>query len=129
MSQVANPSRVGDREARAYAKYIKSSPRKLNLVAQLVRGRSLGDAISSLAFCERRIAIDVRKVLQSALANAENNHNLDPDLLVVKEATVGRTVVMKRFHARGRGRASRIEKPYSNLTVVLEEVNKEIGAK
>ncbi len=121
MSQTANAPRQAENEARAYGKTVRSSARKLNLVAQMIRGKSAGSALAELTFCERRIAAEVRKVLQSAIANAENNHQLDVDRLYVHEATVGRAFVMKRFHARGRGRSTRIEKSYSNLTVIVRE--------
>jgi large subunit ribosomal protein L22 len=121
MSQSANPRRLSESEALASAKMIRSSPQKLNIVAQLIRGKSASDALASLTFCERRVAHEVKKVLQAAIANAENNHRLDVDQLIVSQATVGRALVMKRFHTRGRGRSSRIEKPYSNLTVIVAE--------
>jgi large subunit ribosomal protein L22 len=121
MSQVSNKPRVAANEARAFGKQVRSSARKLNLVAQLIRGKSAERALADLQFCERRIAVEVRKILQAAIANAENNHQLDVDRLYVSEATVGRAFVMKRFHARGRGRSSRIEKPFSNLTVIVRE--------
>ena len=121
MSQTANAPKQSANEARAYAKTLKGSPRKLNLVAQMIRGRPVSGALADLTFCERRIANEVRKVLTAAIANAENNHNLDVDQLYVVSATVGRSFAMKRFHARGRGRSSRIEKPYSNLTVIVRE--------
>ena len=121
MGQKQNPRRVADNEARAYAKFVRSSPRKLNLVAQLIRGKSASKALVDLDFCPRRVAKEVKKVLMSAVANAENNHNLDVDRLVVTEATVGRQMVMKRFMARARGRAAGIEKWFSNLTVVVRE--------
>jgi large subunit ribosomal protein L22 len=108
-------------EAKAYAKYIRVSPRKLNLVAQLIRGKAAGKALVDLDFCNRRIAADVKKVLQSAVANAENNHGLDVDRLYVSEATVGKAVKMRRFHARGRGRSAPVEKFFSRLTVVVKE--------
>lgn len=108
-------------EARAYAKYIRSSPRKLNLVAQMIRGKSAGKALVDLDFSARRIAIDVKKVLQSAVANAENNHNMDVDRLYVAEATVGRAIKMKRFMARARGRGAPIVKEFSRLTIVVRE--------
>ncbi len=108
-------------EARAYAKYIRSSPRKLNLVAQTIRGKSAGKALTDLDFSSRRIAIDVKKVLQSAVANAENNHNMDVDRLYVAEATVGRAIKMKRFMARARGRGAPIVKEFSRLTIVVRE--------
>ena len=107
MGQAANPSRRGDTEARAYAKYLRISPRKLNLVAQMIRGKQAGKAMTDLDFSSRRIAQDVKKVLQAAVSNAENNHGLDVDRLYVSEATVGKSVKMRRFHARGRGRAGR----------------------
>ncbi len=108
-------------EARAYAKFIRSSPRKLNLVAQMIRGKSAGKALVDLDFSSRRIAIDVKKVLQSAVANAENNHNMDVDRLYVAEATVGRAIKMKRFMARARGRGAPIVKEFSRLTIVVRE--------
>jgi large subunit ribosomal protein L22 len=121
MSQKANSARQGETEARAYGKLVRSSARKLNLAAQLIRNKHVGHALADLTFCERRIAREVKKVLQAAIANAENNHNLDVDRLYVSEATVGRAFVMKRFHARGRGKSTRIEKPFSNLTVIVRE--------
>jgi large subunit ribosomal protein L22 len=123
MGKPANPPRVAETEARAYAKLIRTSPRKLNLVAQMIRGKTAQAALADLTFSKRRVANEVKKVLQAAIANAENNHQLDVDRLVVREATVGRTLVMKRFHARGRGRASRVEKPFSNLTIIVRETN------
>jgi len=123
MGKPANPPRVAETEARAYAKLIRTSPRKLNLVAQMIRGKTAQAALADLTFSKRRVAGEVKKVLQAAIANAENNHQLDVDRLVVREATVGRTLVMKRFHARGRGRASRVEKPFSNLTIIVRETN------
>ena len=113
--------RLADNEARAYGGSIRVSPRKLNLVAQTIRGKSVEDALAELTFSKRRIAADVRKVLQSAIANAENNHQLDVDQLVVAQATVGKTLTMRRFRARARGRGSRINKPVSNLTIVVAE--------
>jgi len=121
MSKKSAPRRLADTEARAFAATIRVSPRKLNLVAQLIRGLSAEQALNQLTFSHRRIAKDVKKVLQSAIANAENNHQLDVDRLVVAEAHVGKAIVMKRLHARARGRASRIEKPISNLTVIVRE--------
>jgi large subunit ribosomal protein L22 len=109
----------------AIAGQLRVSPRKLNLVAQMIRGKSCERALAELQFCRRRIAVDVRKVLQSAIANAENNHQLDVDRLYVAEATVGKTLVMKRFHARARGRAGRVEKPFSNIRVVVRERDEE----
>ena len=100
---------------------IRTSPQKLNLVAQLIRGKSAGEAVALLTFSKRRIAGEVKKVLQSAIANAENNHQLDVDRLIVSHATVGKALVMKRFHARARGRGARVEKLFSNLTVIVRE--------
>ena len=121
MGQSANPPRIAENEALASASLIKSSARKLNLVAQLIRGKDASRALADLAFSEKRIAAEVRKVLQAAIANAENNHQLDVDRLFVAEATVGRALVMKRFHARGRGRGARVEKSFSNLKVIVRE--------
>lgn len=121
MGQQPNKARTGADEARAFAKNIRVSPQKLNLVAQTIRGKSAGKALVDLEFNSRRIAQNVRKLLESAVANAENNHGLDVDRLYVAEAYVGKALVMKRFHARGRGRGSRILKPFSNLTIVVRE--------
>ena len=125
MGKAAAPRRLDDNEAMAYAKAIRTSPRKLNLVAQMIRGKDAATALTDLAFSRRRIAVDVRKVLQAAIANAENNHQLDVDRLVIAEATVGRAFVMKRFRPRARGRVGRIHKPFSNLTVVVRERDEE----
>lgn len=125
MSKEANKPRTADNEARAYAKYLRTSPQKLNIVAAMIRGKSAGKALIDLQFSKRRIALEVKKVLQSAVANAENNQNLDVDRLVVAEASVGKTMSMKRFHARGRGRAARVEKPFSNLTIIVREESDE----
>ena len=125
MGKAAAPRRLDDNEAMAYAKAIRTSPRKLNLVAQMIRGKDAATALTDLAFSRRRIAVDVRKVLQAAIANAENNHQLDVDRLVITEATVGRAFVMKRFRPRARGRVGRIQKPFSNLTVVVRERDEE----
>ncbi len=113
--------RLDETEAMAYSKTVRVSAQKLNLVAQTIRGKPADAALASLAFSRRRIAGEVRKVLESAIANAENNHQLDVDRLFVKEATVGKTMVMKRFRARARGRIGRIHKPFSNLTVIVRE--------
>lgn len=121
MSKPQTERRLADTEAAAHGRMIKSSPRKLNLVAQMIRGQAAGQALAALTFSKRRIAGEVKKVLQSAIANAENNHQLDVDRLYVAQATVGRALVMKRFHARARGRGARVEKAYSNLTVVVRE--------
>ena len=112
---------LGDTEAQAITRNIRVSPRKLALAAGLIRGRSAQDAVATLTFSKRRIAQTVKKTLESAIANAENNHQLDVDQLVVARAEVGRAIVMKRFHARGRGRSSRIEKWFSHLTIVVAE--------
>jgi large subunit ribosomal protein L22 len=121
MGKTANPRRVEEAEARAFARALKTSARKLNLVAQSIRGKAANAALHELTFSPRRIARDVKKVLQSAIANAENNHQLDVDRLYVKEATAGRAFALKRFHARGRGRSARVEKYYANLLVVVRE--------
>ena len=121
MSQDKNPRRVEDNEAMAYGKYFQTSPQKLNLLAQTIRGKNAGRALTDLEFSKRRQAGDVRKLLQSAISNAENNHGLDVDRLVVAEATVGKTLKMKRFRARARGRAASIEKKFSNMTIVVRE--------
>ena len=121
MGKRSAPRRLADNEVRAFAAQIRTSPRKLNLVAELIRGMSAEAALNQLTFSRRRIAKDVKKVLQSAIANAENNHQLDVDRLVVAEAHVGKALVMKRMHTRGRGRSARIEKPFSNLTVIVRE--------
>ncbi len=121
MSKSAKAPRRKDNQAIAKARYIKGSERKLNLVAQLIRGKAAQKALVDLEFSHRRVAREVKKVLEAAIANAENNHNLDVDLLIVREATVGKTMVMKRFHARGRGRSAAVEKPFSNITIIVEE--------
>ena len=108
-------------EAKAVLRNLRTSPIKLNLVAEMIRGMKASEALTQLAFSNKRIAQDVRKVLQSAIANAENNHNLNVDTLVVKEAWVGKGMVMKRFHARARGRGAAILKPHSHLTIVVRE--------
>ena len=122
MGKASTPRALSDREAKAVARMIRVSPQKLNLVAQLIRGKKVSTALADLEFSRKRIARDVKKCLESAIANAENNHDLDVDDLVVKEAYVGKALVMKRFHARARGRGARIEKPFSNLTIVVREV-------
>jgi large subunit ribosomal protein L22 len=128
MSKPKSPRKVGDREALAVATSIRGSAYKLNLVAGLIRGRKVGEALSILQFSTKAMAVDVRKVLASAVANAENNHNLDVDALVVKEASVGKALVMKRFTPRARGRAARIEKPFSRLRVVVRELGDDAGS-
>jgi len=122
MSKPASPRKVGDKEALAVNTSVRGSPYKLNLVAGLIRGKKAGDALNILTFSKKAMAVDVRKVLASAIANAENNHNLDVDALVVKEASVGKGLVMKRFATRARGRSGRILKPFSRIRVVVREV-------
>ena len=121
MGKAATERRLDETEAMALSRTIRISPQKLNLVAASIRGKSASDAVAELAFSRRRIAGDVKKVLEAAIANAENNHQLDVDRLVVKEAFVGKSFVMKRFKARARGRGARIMKPFSNLTIVVRE--------
>jgi len=121
MGKPAAERRVADNEATAFAKQLRTSPRKLNLVAQMIRGKDCGRALADLQFARQRIAREVRKVLESAIANAENNHDLDVDRLYVAEAVVGKALVMKRFHARARGRGTRILKPFSNLRLIVRE--------
>ncbi len=121
MSKQAAPRKVGDKEALAVATQIRGSAQKLNLVAALIRNRKAGDALNILAFSKKAMAVDARKVLASAIANAENNHNLDVDALVVAEASVGKSIVMKRFATRGRGKSTRILKPFSRLRIVVRE--------
>ncbi|MCK5374304.1 MAG: 50S ribosomal protein L22 [Alphaproteobacteria bacterium] len=121
MGQSKNPRREKDNEAKAFAKHIKTSPQKLNLLARTIRGKSAGKALIDLEFSSRRVAEDVRKLLQSAVANAENNHGLDVDRLIVSEAYVGKSLMLKRFRARARGRGARIHKTVSNMTIVVKE--------
>jgi large subunit ribosomal protein L22 len=121
MGKKAAPRDLADNEAKAYGKMIRTSAQKLNVVASAIRGLKAEDAISALTFSRRRIAQDVKKVLQSAIANAENNQQLDVDRLYVAEATAGRQLVMKRFHARARGRVGRVEKKFANLTIIVRE--------
>ena len=122
MGQSANPRRVADNEARAKLRMIRTSPQKLNLVAALIRGKKVERALADLEFSRKRISIEVKKTLESAIANAENNHGLDIDSLVVAEAYVGKNLVMKRYRARARGRGAKILKPFSELTIVVREV-------
>lgn len=122
MSKPKTERALKDTEARAVTRMIRVSPQKLNLVAALIRGKKVATALAELTFSRKRIAVTVKKTLESAVANAENNHELDVDSLIVAEAFVGKALVMKRFHARARGRASRVEKPFSNLTIVVREV-------
>ncbi|MBN8806990.1 MAG: 50S ribosomal protein L22 [Sphingomonas sp.] len=121
MSKPKAPRRVGDKEALSVGTQIRGSAQKLNLVAGLIRGRKAGDALNILAFSKKAMAVDARKVLASAIANAENNHNLDVDALVVSEASVGKSITMKRFATRGRGKSTRILKPFSRLRIVVRE--------
>jgi large subunit ribosomal protein L22 len=122
MSQSPNPRRVSAEKAMSKVRTLRTSARKLNLVAQSIRGLKVQRALNELEFSPKRIAADVRKALYSAISNAENNHGLDIDNLVVAEAYVGKNLVMKRFSARARGRSSRIEKPFSEITIVVREV-------
>ena len=122
MGKAATPRALPETEAKAVARMLRVSPQKLNLVAQLIRGKKVATALADLEFSRKRISKEVRKCLESAIANAENNHDLDVDDLVVKEAFVGKALVLKRFHARARGRGARILKPFSNLTIVVREV-------
>jgi len=121
MSKPKHPRLLADTEAQAIVSNIRVSPRKLNLVAGLIRNQSASAAMATLTFSKRRIAKQVKKALESAIANAENNHQLDVDRLVVSRAEVGRSMVMRRFHARGRGRSARIEKWFSHLKIVVAE--------
>lgn len=125
MSKPASPRKVADNEAFAVGTTIRGSAQKLNLVAALIRGRKAGDAMNILTFSKKAMAVDVRKVLASAIANAENNHNLDVDALVVAEASVGKSISMKRFATRARGRSASIVKPFSRLRVVVRETKEE----
>jgi large subunit ribosomal protein L22 len=127
MSKQKAPRRVADNEALSVGTQIRGSAQKLNLVAALIRGRKVEEAMNILAFSTKGMAIDARKVLASAIANAENNHNLDVDSLVVAEASVGKSITMKRFHTRGRGKSTRILKPFSRLRIVVRETSDEAG--
>jgi large subunit ribosomal protein L22 len=126
MSKKARERSLADNEAKAVTRMLRVSPQKLNLVAGMIRGKKVANALADLQFSRKRIAKDVRKCLESAIANAENNHDLDVDELVVAEAHVGKALVLKRFTPRGRGRVGRIFKPFSNLTIVVRQV--EAGA-
>ncbi len=121
MGKLSSERRLADNEAMAIGRTLRIGAQKLNLVAESIRGHSVEDALSQLSFSKRRIAGEVRKIVQSAVANAENNHDLDVDRLFIAEATVGRAMVLKRWRARARGRTARILKPFSNLTVVVRE--------
>ena len=121
MGKQSNPRILADSEAKSVVRNLRVSPQKLNLVAAMIRGLNVNKAIAALSFSRRRIADDVKKALQSAIANAENNHSLDVDRLFVKEAHVGKGLVMKRFRARAKGRGARILKPFSHLTIIVGE--------
>ncbi|UUL82913.1 MULTISPECIES: 50S ribosomal protein L22 [Sphingomonas] len=125
MSKPKAPRRVADNEALSVGTQIRGSAQKLNLVAALIRNQPVGQAMNILAFSKKAMAVDARKVLASAIANAENNHNLDVDALVVAEASVGKSIVMKRFATRGRGKSTRILKPFSRLRIVVREKQEE----
>ena len=122
MGKASLQRQLPENEAKAVGRMIRTSPQKLNLVAELIRGKKAEQALNDLTFSRRRVAGDVKKVLQSAIANAENNHNLDVDSLIVSEAYVGKNLVMKRFRARAKCRAARILKPFSQLTIVVREI-------
>lgn len=126
MAKMKNPRRVTDTQARAKLRLIRTSPIKLNLVAQMIRGQKVDKALADLEFSRKRIASEVRKCLESAIANAENNHGLNIDSLIVSEAYVGKNLVMKRFRARARGRGSRILKPFSELTIIVREIEEAV---
>ena len=122
MGKPATPRALSDKEAKAVARNLRVSPQKLNLVAQMIRGKKVGSALADLEFSRKRISQDVRKCLESAIANAENNHDLEVDDLIVAQAFVGKSMVLKRFHARARGRGARILKPFANITIIVREV-------
>ena len=122
MSKQANPRVLSDKEAKAVVRMLRVSPQKLNLLAQLIRGKKVSAALADLEFSRKRISTEVRKALESAIANAENNHDLDVDDLIVAQAWVGKDMVLKRFSPRARGRAGRIEKPFANITIIVREV-------
>ena len=125
MAKAQNPRRVADNEAMAKSRMLRTSPQKLNLVAAMIRGKKVEKALADLTFSKKRIAQDVKKCLQSAIANAENNHNLDVDELVVAEAFVGKNLVMKRGRPRARGRFGKIMKPFSELTIKVRQVEEQ----
>jgi large subunit ribosomal protein L22 len=122
MGQKKNPRRIADNAAMAKGKLLKTSPQKLNLVAQLIRGKKVDRALAELEFSQKRISKEVKRVLESAIANAENNHDLDIDALVVDQAYVGKNMVLKRWTPRGRGRMGRIFKPFSEITIIVKQV-------
>jgi len=128
MSKTARTRSLGENEAKAVARMLRVSPQKLNLVAALIRGKKVATALADLEFSRKRISREVRKCLESAIANAENNHDLDVDDLVVAEAHVGKALVLKRFSPRGRGRMGKILKPFANLTIVVRQVEAEAKA-
>ena len=125
MGKRARDRDLPDTDAKAVARMLRVSPQKLNLLAQLIRGKKVATALADLQFSQKRIATEVKKCLESAIANAENNRDLDVDELVVAEAFVGKALVLKRFHPRGRGRMGKILKPFSNLTIVVRQVQSE----
>lgn len=128
MSKPKSPRALPDNEAKAVLNMVRVAPQKLNLLAQLIRGKKVETALADLQFSRKRSASEVRKLLQSAIANAENNHGLDIDELVVAQAYVGRAMVMKRFSPRARGRSSRIEKPFANMTIIVRQPETENAA-
>ncbi|MBU2867642.1 MULTISPECIES: 50S ribosomal protein L22 [Pacificibacter] len=125
MGKVSNPRRVADNEAMAKTRMLRTSPQKLNLVAQMIRGKKVDKALTDLTFSNKRIAADVKKCLQSAIANAENNHNLDVDELIVAEAWVGKNLTMKRGRPRARGRFGKILKPFAEITIKVRQVEEQ----
>ena len=125
MGKRARDRDLPDTDAKAVARMLRVSPQKLNLLAQLIRGKKVSMALADLQFSQKRIAKEVKKCLESAIANAENNHDLDVDELIVAEAHVGKALVLKRFHPRGRGRMGKILKPFSNLTIVVRQIQSE----
>ena len=125
MGKEKNPRRVADNEAMAKLRMLRTSPQKLNLVAALIRGKKVDKALNDLTFSNKRIAADVKKCLQSAIANAENNHNLDVDELIVAEAYVGKNLIMKRGRPRARGRFGALRKPFSELTIKVREIEEQ----
>jgi large subunit ribosomal protein L22 len=125
MGKASRERTLPDNEAKAVARNIRVSPQKLNLVAQLIRGKKVATALADLQFSRKRIAVDVKKCLESAIANAENNHDLDVDDLIVAEAHVGKGLVMKRWSPRGRGRSGKILKPFSHLTIIVRQLEAE----
>ena len=127
MGKEKSPRRVADNEALSDGTQIRGSAQKLGLVAALIRGRKVEDALNILTFSTKGMAVEARKVLTSAIANAENNHNLDVDALIVAEASVGKSITMKRFHTRGRGKSTQILKPFSRLRIVVRQVAEEAG--